>query len=161
MTDKLPLLLHNCVFMQAELYFFHLSCPLLMSAQNTSSQFQLNNAHANSSVDFISKLPTEIVLHNILPRIVGRQPVRLYLDDDSSYFNVCSAWSERFALLVDDNVMHWIGHNTSLTDGDMTRIAAAAPFLQSLFIHTSRDSLFRLGHSIRFSSLANVLIYRM
>lgn len=158
--------------MQAELYFFHISYPLLMSAQNTSSQFQVNNAalwqssqsmgaHANIRVDFISKLPVEVVIHNILPRIFGQRSVNLYLDDHSSYFNVCSKWSERFALLVDDNVSHWIGHSNSLTDGDMIRIAAAAPFLQSLFIDTSKESMFRLGHSIRFSSLAKVLIYGM
>lgn len=52
----------------------------------------------DTRVDFISKLPLDLVLEHILPRILSGQRT-IPVGDSNAYFYVCRTWSQRFALM--------------------------------------------------------------
>ncbi|CDH59316.1 predicted protein [Lichtheimia corymbifera JMRC:FSU:9682] len=81
-------------------------------------------------VDFISKLPLDIVIHNIIPRILqGRVLFKIGYPGD--YFDVCRTWRQRMALAKG---LHYEIGPESLSAEDFECVSDLAPFMRSLAV---------------------------
>lgn len=121
---------------------------------------QLIEAKANADnkrdkrVDFISKLPLDVVMCNIIPRILCGQ-TEIVIGMDHEYLKVCRAWQQRIAMM--DDLMFRVGpwpvpcHQHLL---DM------APCIKSLnVVENDQDIFTKLPEGARFHSLKQLNVF--
>lgn len=84
----------------------------------------------NKRIDFISKLPLDVVVLNITPRILQRR-TRFHLGKPCTYFDVCRSWRQRLALA--DGLEYKVGPDDLSKDG-YQRVWDLAPFMRSLTV---------------------------
>lgn len=111
---------------------------------------------STTRVDFISELPFEIVMDNIIPRIMRKEDDIINLRDRECYFAVCTMWSKRIAA-SDDNIHFHIYSNNAFLHADWMRVEAVAEHLKTLTVaasnHKAMSNLIQHGH---FASLTDL-----
>ncbi|KAJ8652795.1 hypothetical protein O0I10_011534 [Lichtheimia ornata] len=87
----------------------------------------------NKRIDFISRLPLDIVMHNIIPRMLqGRNLVEL--GKPCNYLDVSRSWRQRLALV--NGLEYEVGPEDLSADG-FERVYDMAPFMRSLTVDQS------------------------
>ncbi|KAJ8652817.1 hypothetical protein O0I10_011556 [Lichtheimia ornata] len=110
----------------------------------------------NKRVDFISKLPLNIVTENIVPRILGGQ-LRVKLGKRCDYFDVCRTWRKRMAMA--EGLEFEIGDEGLSKDG-YQRISHLAPFMRTLTVaQPGNEMLSKITSRGKFESLQQLTIY--
>ncbi|KAJ8657566.1 hypothetical protein O0I10_006630 [Lichtheimia ornata] len=84
----------------------------------------------NKRIDFISKLPLDIVTQNIVPRLLQNETT-IHVENPSSYFDVCRTWRQRMAAA--NGLDFEIGPEDLSVEGFL-RVWDMAPFLRSLTV---------------------------
>lgn len=97
----------------------------------------------NRRIDFFSMLPLEIVLLNIIPRILRNQKV-IHLERPSSYLDAHSAWCQRIAMA--DAFTFRVGHaedpvSTCLTAMEYNRLLDMAPYIKSFIVWGAQNGM--------------------
>lgn len=109
----------------------------------------------NKRVDFISRLPLDIVITNIVPRMEHR----CYSDLPSEYLYVSHAWQERFLQQPNGLDFHFGTEEDTFKTGHF-QLARFAPYVQKLLGvisgHAELKDLFSRGH---FSNLKKLVLY--
>lgn len=109
-------------------------------------------------IDFISKLPLDVVTQNIVPRILGGQSI-VKLGKYCGYFDVCRTWRQRLAMA--DGLEYEVGDQDLSKDG-YQRVSHLAPFMRSLTVaQPGKEMLSKLISRGRFESLKQLTIYGM
>ena len=122
-------------------FLFH---PYSMTISNTRSPSNANDSTLPQSndnrIDFISELPMELVMANILPRIFDTDSTVIFsLDDPDSYFDVCSEWSRRIAFFGGDTITFSVGSNNPLTKRACRRLRVVSSCIKTLCMAPSSE----------------------
>ncbi|CDS09581.1 hypothetical protein LRAMOSA10941 [Lichtheimia ramosa] len=126
---------------------------------NTPTPTSPNDLHgSNKRIDFISELPLDVVVYNIVPRILSGGPIALRLDIPNSYLDVCRTWCERF-MVVAGNMRCRIRRLFSLSKQQEMRLKAAGPYVRRLdVIAISDQSINQLAGTVKFTCLSELTI---
>ncbi|KAJ8652807.1 hypothetical protein O0I10_011546 [Lichtheimia ornata] len=111
----------------------------------------------NKGIDFVSKLPLEIVVDNIVPRILcGRTIVKL--GKRWSYFDVCRTWRQRMAMM---HGLEFEAGDEALPKDGYQRVSHLAPFIRALTVaQPGNEMLSKIISRGRFESLRQLTIYQ-
>ncbi|KAJ8652796.1 hypothetical protein O0I10_011535 [Lichtheimia ornata] len=91
----------------------------------------------NKRIDFISQLPLDVVVLNIIPRILQAQTV-FDIGKPCPYFDVCRTWRQRVALV--DGFDYEVGPGDLSEDG-YGRVRDLAPFMRSFTVAQARREI--------------------
>ncbi|KAJ8657567.1 hypothetical protein O0I10_006631 [Lichtheimia ornata] len=108
-------------------------------------------------IDFISKLPLDVVTHNIIPRILQGRSM-FHIGRPCGYFDVSRTWRKRMALA--SGLQYEIGPEDLFEDG-YDRVKDLAPFMRSLsVIEPYKEILSKITkrHRIELSMLKKLKI---
>lgn len=118
---------------------------------------------STTRVDFISELPFEIVMDNIIPRIIHKNDGIVSLRNRQNYFAVCTTWSKRIAA-SDDNLHFCIYSNNAFLKADWMRVEAVAEHLNVLTVAVSNQkamsNVIRHAHFPSLTDLTMIGTYR-
>lgn len=146
--------------------FFHLfSYPLTaftpMSSRhlmNTPTCADSSTGDTNKPVDFMSELPLEIVMENLVPRILHRKDRVFNLCSRHTYISVCTTWSNRIAACA-ESIHFSNGDTKDFSKHAWMRVQAVAGYIKPLTIAASNPTaILNLLRYANFSSLDNLTI---
>ncbi|KAJ8652752.1 hypothetical protein O0I10_011634 [Lichtheimia ornata] len=102
-------------------------------------------------VDFVSRLPIDLVVSNLIPRILDDQPM-LEIGKQKGYLDVCRTWRQRIALA--GGIPFHIGPEDLSVD-EYHRLSDIAPYLQWLSVSQEgqHEIIPKLAHYAQFTSL--------
>lgn len=105
----------------------------------------------NKRVDFVSQLPFDLVISNLIPRILHDQPA-LEIGKQKGYFDVCHTWRQRIALA--GGLPFRIGPGALSVHG-YRQLSDIAPYLQWLSVsqEEQHEHIPKLIHCAQFTSL--------
>ena len=104
----------------------------------------------SNRVDFMTKLPLDVVISHLVPKILYSQPV-LEIGKQRSYFNVSCSWRERIAMAYGSR-FH-IGPDRLSMDG-YDQLSDIAPYIQWLSVsHEEHENLLSISKSTWLMSL--------
>ncbi|KAI7874302.1 hypothetical protein K492DRAFT_211651 [Lichtheimia hyalospora FSU 10163] len=123
--------------------------------QQFATQRATANDIINKRVDFISKLPLDVVIQNIIPRVLGNQTM-FDIDRPSHYFDVCRTWRQRMAIV---DGLHFELGPAELSEDAYERVSDIAPFIRTLHVaQRNYDILSEVNKRTRFGSLKSLSI---
>lgn len=114
------------------------------------------NNSINRCIDFVSKLPLDVVVCNIVPRLIqGQTSIRI--GEQHAYLNVCRTWRKRIAMAED--LTFTVGP-TPLTPRGTHQLLDMAPAIKSLVVMQQlRDVVTTLTEGFRFHSLKKLSLH--
>lgn len=117
-----------------------------------------NNNNNNKRIDFLSELPLDVVIYNIVPRILSEGPTPFRLDIPNNYLDVCHTWCKRIMMIAGS--MHCaIGSLFLISKQQERRLETAAPYIKRLYIATINEKCInQLANIVKFSSLNELTI---
>lgn len=113
---------------------------------------------SNKRLDFLSELPLDVVIYNIVPRILSEGPTPFRLDIPNNYSDVCRTWCKRI-MMVAGSMYCGIGSLFLISKQQERRLVTAAPYVKRLDIATTNEKCInQLANAVKFSSLNELTI---
>ncbi|CDS11782.1 hypothetical protein LRAMOSA04045 [Lichtheimia ramosa] len=119
----------------------------------------LNDLHgSNKRVDFMSELPLDIVMYNLVPRILSERPRPFRLDIPNNYLDVCRTWCQRI-LMASGSMRCSIRSMFLISKYQERLLDVAGPYVRRLDIAAISDkSINQLADTVMFFSLSELTI---